>query len=273
MHRMLIVDDEESICFSMSEYFSMHGFDVHCAQNREEAEALLTENDYSIVIEDLRLGGIDGVEGLEIIEQARQMHPGTRIIVLTAYGSSEMEEVAKARGSDAFLRKPKPLSDVAQVVFGLLEISEDPAPRAVKPTSEEVESFLCSAQEREISDLPASEDTNPNQPDSRSRRLKRRRATVRSVVLPDAALPMSESCAQAERKWTQDATSNSTLIRRPIDMSNIKNFLRDEEGMELPEYAVAGALIVIGIVVAYTTLRTAISNALGRISGTLDNAS
>jgi CheY-like chemotaxis protein len=44
-----------------------------------------------------------------------------KIVVLTAYGSAEVEDEAKRCGADAFLRKPKPLSQVAQVVEGLLE--------------------------------------------------------------------------------------------------------------------------------------------------------
>ncbi len=120
MHKILVVDDEESICFSISEYFKMQGYEVDCAQKREEAEALLEKDGYSVVIEDLRLGGIHNAEGLEIVEFVRVRHPETRIIVLTAYGSSEMEAEARTRGAHAFLRKPKPLSEVAQVVFGLI---------------------------------------------------------------------------------------------------------------------------------------------------------
>ncbi len=98
----------------------MHGYQVHCAQRREEAEELLAGDGYSVVIEDLRLGGMNNTEGLDFVGYVRKRHPATRIIVLTAYGSSEMESEAKRRGADAFLRKPKPLSDVAQVVYGLL---------------------------------------------------------------------------------------------------------------------------------------------------------
>jgi CheY-like chemotaxis protein len=47
--------------------------------------------------------------------------PHARIIVLTAYGTAEMEEEALRCGADAFLRKPKPLSHVAQVIQGLID--------------------------------------------------------------------------------------------------------------------------------------------------------
>jgi DNA-binding NtrC family response regulator len=119
--RLLVVDDEESICFSMSEYFSLHGFKVDTARDVDEAEKLIATTDYKVVIQDLRLGTTRNPDGLEIIKQVHERNPETRIIVLTAYGSAEMEDEARRRGADAFLRKPKPLSQVAQVVQGLIE--------------------------------------------------------------------------------------------------------------------------------------------------------
>lgn len=121
MPRLLVVDNEESICFSMSEYFSLHGYVVDTALEREEARRLIEASDYEAVIHDLRLGATRGTDGLEITRMVRGQSPRTRIIVLTAYGSAETEEEARRSGADAFLRKPAPLSQVAQVVQGLIE--------------------------------------------------------------------------------------------------------------------------------------------------------
>lgn len=130
MPRLLVVDDEESICFSMSEYFSLHGFKVDTAREIEEAEKLVESTEYRVIIQDLRLGTTrNNPDGLNIIKLAHERHPETRIVVLTAYGSAEMEDEARRWGADAFLRKPKPLSQVAQVVQGLIE---SPAKQAVK---------------------------------------------------------------------------------------------------------------------------------------------
>ena len=118
---LLVVDDEESICFSMSEYFSQHGFKVDTAREMEEAEGLIKVTDYKVVIQDLRLGLARHPDGLEIIRLVHKRNPETRIIVLTSYGSAEVEAEARRAGADAFLRKPKPLSQVAQVVQGLIE--------------------------------------------------------------------------------------------------------------------------------------------------------
>jgi DNA-binding NtrC family response regulator len=128
--RLLVIDDEESICFSMSEYFSLHGYRVDTAQELDEAEKLIESREYKVVIQDLRLATTRNPDGLNIIKKIRGHNPQTRIIVLTAYGSSEMEDEARRCGADAFLRKPKPLSQVAQVVQGLIE---SPSKRAARP--------------------------------------------------------------------------------------------------------------------------------------------
>ncbi len=118
---LLVVDDEESICFSMSEYFSQHGFQVDTAREMEEAEGLIKATEYNVIIQDLRLGLARRSDGLDIIRLVHKRNPDTRIIVLTSYGTAEVEEEARRAGADAFLRKPKPLSQVAQVVQGLIE--------------------------------------------------------------------------------------------------------------------------------------------------------
>jgi two-component system NtrC family response regulator len=119
--RLLVVDDEESICFSMSEYFSLQGYKVDTASELEEAEKLLGATNYRVVIQYLRLSMTNSQDGLGMIKLIRAQNPQTRIVVLTAYGSAEVEDEARRCGADAFLRKPKPLSQVAQVVQGLIE--------------------------------------------------------------------------------------------------------------------------------------------------------
>jgi DNA-binding NtrC family response regulator len=117
---MLIVDDEESIRFAMSEYFKVHGYQVDCAQSVEEATALLGTGPYSVVIADLRLTGLGNMGGMEVIRSVRERHPKTPIIVLSAYRSPEIEAEIERHRVGAFVRKPKPLPDVAQIVFGMV---------------------------------------------------------------------------------------------------------------------------------------------------------
>ncbi len=117
--RLLIIDDEAAIRFALSDYFRECGWEVDAAAEKEEAEALLAHTEYAVVIADLRLTGIFGVEGLDIIELSRHLWPATRVVLLTGYGSPEIEAEARRRGADALLHKPLPLPELERVVSGL----------------------------------------------------------------------------------------------------------------------------------------------------------
>ncbi|HVR41832.1 MAG TPA: response regulator [Thermoanaerobaculia bacterium] len=117
---MLVIDDERTITHAIQSYFSRHGYHVDCAQELEEAEAMMANVHYDVVIADLRLTGVHGSEGLEIVRSVRERYPNTRVILLTAYGSPELEAVAVRYGVHSFLQKPKPLAELAQVVFSVV---------------------------------------------------------------------------------------------------------------------------------------------------------
>ncbi|MGH9908421.1 MAG: response regulator, partial [Pyrinomonadaceae bacterium] len=124
MPRILIVDNEEAVGCSMTEYFRLLGYQVDYARDRLEAEDCLAKRDYSVVIEDLWLSSNTNREGLDIVEFVHERYPSTQIIVLTARGSAEIEKEACRRGASAFLAKPKPLPEIAQVVSGLLNLRD-----------------------------------------------------------------------------------------------------------------------------------------------------
>ena len=118
--RILIVDDEECIVFAMRRYFQLRGFEVDSACELEEAQALVANVAYAIVIADLRLTGVHGAEGLELLAYVRERCPWTRTMLLTAYGSLDLEVAGRERGVDLVMRKPCPLPEVAQAVMSLL---------------------------------------------------------------------------------------------------------------------------------------------------------
>lgn len=118
--KLLIVDDEEAILFSLKIGFAKFGFDVDCAEESEEAEALLAHNIYLAVIADLNLTGTQVMEGLEFVRYAREISPTTRILIMTAFGTQEVKTEALKRGADKFLHKPQSLSAVTQIVMEML---------------------------------------------------------------------------------------------------------------------------------------------------------
>lgn len=119
--RILIVDDEELIVLAMRKYFQGLGYSVDAAHELEEAQALLATRRYDLVIADLRLTGIGGVEGLQIVSDIHQRCADTRVILLSAYGTPEIERESYNRGADAFLHKPKSMMEIASVAVNLLE--------------------------------------------------------------------------------------------------------------------------------------------------------
>lgn len=118
--RILVVDDEPSILFALEDFFSSLGYQVDCAAAADEAEALLAAHAYRLMIADLRLEGVRGTQGLDLAASARSVRPAMRIIVLTAYGTPEVEARARSCGADAFLHKPMPLPELAAIASSLL---------------------------------------------------------------------------------------------------------------------------------------------------------
>jgi DNA-binding NtrC family response regulator len=125
--KLLIVDNEDTILFAMQEYFSMLGYDVDCARHWTAAMGLLEGKSYAVVIADLRLTGSQTTEGFEIAEEVRKRGPSTPVILLTAYGSPQIEAEARTRGVHVLLHKPHPLPDIARIVLELCEREQYPA--------------------------------------------------------------------------------------------------------------------------------------------------
>ncbi len=118
--RILVVDDETAIVFALQEFLATNGYPVDCAAEKEEAEALILHRRYALVIADLRMTGSHGREGLDLVQSIKHSSPDTMVILLTAYGSPELEAEALRRGAAAFLHKPKPLLEIGELVSELL---------------------------------------------------------------------------------------------------------------------------------------------------------
>ena len=116
--RLMVVDDQEPILFAVQDYFTEHGWEVDCARELEEAEALADANKYDIVITDLHLSHFQGSEGLEIVSYIRA-HGDAKVIVFTAYGNDDIEQAALERGAHAFVEKTTSISEIARLVTEL----------------------------------------------------------------------------------------------------------------------------------------------------------
>ena len=98
MKRILIVDDELSIQESLKPLLESAEITVIGASSLDEAKALLDQSHFDLVLTDLRLTGTDGKEGLELITKVKQNMPETPVVLMTAFGSTEIEKEASPRG-------------------------------------------------------------------------------------------------------------------------------------------------------------------------------
>ena len=120
---MLLVEDEPVLLSALKKFFTREGFDVDCARELEEAEALIATTCYAVVIADLRLSGTYAVEGLAILRFVRSYSPATRSIILTAHTAPGIQRSARALGAEAFLPKPTPLSEIAATIHRVMAVA------------------------------------------------------------------------------------------------------------------------------------------------------
>jgi len=115
---ILIVDDERS----MREFLGIHlrraGHRVEAAPGGTEALATLKDHEFDVVITDLRMPDVDG---MVVLEQTKQLHPDTQVIVVTAFASTETAIAAMKAGAYDYLTKPFKIDEVSLVVDRALE--------------------------------------------------------------------------------------------------------------------------------------------------------
>jgi DNA-binding NtrC family response regulator len=119
--RVLFVDDEKSLLFAAREYLTQQGFEVECAQEWEEAQALLANATFDVVITDIRLTNLQGAEGLHVLDFIRHQRLGVPVVVLTAHASPAVEDEARRLGAQAIFCKPVPLPRLAAEITRLME--------------------------------------------------------------------------------------------------------------------------------------------------------
>ena len=101
--RILVVDDEEIIRYSLKNILNTHGFEVTDTGNAEDALKLLYDKAYHLVLTDLVL---EGMGGLELLENIKVISPKTLVIVITGYGSLKTAVLALRLGVYDYLLKP-----------------------------------------------------------------------------------------------------------------------------------------------------------------------
>lgn len=119
LKKVLIVDDEETLTWSMAKSLSKDKdkYEVMIANNGREALGLLKKGKIDLVISDIRMPDING---LDLLVRIKMEYPQTKVIIMTAYGSSDVQKEANRRGSLFYIEKPFEISDIRKIIIDLI---------------------------------------------------------------------------------------------------------------------------------------------------------
>jgi len=105
-NRILFVDDEKAFLIVSKKLLTRDWVEVHTAETKDEALAMIDENEYDVVITDIRLTGVFGKEGIDILRYVKEHKPQTHVILITGYGSPAIKKKAIALGAAYYFEKP-----------------------------------------------------------------------------------------------------------------------------------------------------------------------
>jgi DNA-binding NtrC family response regulator len=119
--KILIVDDERDICRALEFLLSREGYRVVTADNGQEALRKVEAEDFDLVITDMKMEGLDG---LQVLENSLAMRPNLIVVIMTAFASVESAVEAMKKGASDYLVKPFINEDVKMTVKRLLELKK-----------------------------------------------------------------------------------------------------------------------------------------------------
>ncbi len=111
--RVLLVDDEEELLSSLSPVLRRRGFMVEIAQSGDEALQLAGERNFDVIVLDIRMPGMDGIETLKRLREIKQ---NFEAIILTGHPSVKNAFESVKQGAAEYLTKPPNIDDLAELI-------------------------------------------------------------------------------------------------------------------------------------------------------------
>ncbi len=115
--KILVVDDEKSMREFLEIMLQKDGYQVICAEGGEEALAAIRREKFELLITDIRMKPIDG---LEVLRQCKAISPSTAVIIISAYASAETAVVAMKEGAYDYLPKPFKIDEMRTAITNAL---------------------------------------------------------------------------------------------------------------------------------------------------------
>ncbi len=118
MQTILVIDDKESELETMSDALSNQGYRLVSTSSGEEALKIMKEQPFDVILTDLKMPDVDG---MEILRTARAMDSQPQVIMITGYGSIDKAVEAMRAGAEDFIPKPIELAELREKVRKALE--------------------------------------------------------------------------------------------------------------------------------------------------------
>ena len=110
---ILILDDEPIVVKRLKQALEKAGYEVEAFTNSTDAFNRVKERDFDIVVTDLKMKGLDG---MQFLSQVKEMRPATEIIVITGFATMETAKESFQKGVFDFLAKPFKLGEILDTI-------------------------------------------------------------------------------------------------------------------------------------------------------------
>ena len=117
-YKILVVDDDPEMCGLLSDVLRGEGFSVFTRNESLEASRILKKEEFDVLITDLKMKGL---KGLDLLEEAKEVAPLTPVIIITAFGTIESAIQAMKMGAYDYLTKPFQMDEIVLTVKKALE--------------------------------------------------------------------------------------------------------------------------------------------------------
>jgi len=111
--RVLVVDDEGELAHTVVERLGIRGFEADAATSGAEALELVARSRYDVVVLDLKMPGLGGIE---VIDRLKEDHPELPVLLVTGHGSVEAAEEGMQAGACCYVMKPVDIEALAKMI-------------------------------------------------------------------------------------------------------------------------------------------------------------
>ena len=122
---ILLIDDDQLVLKTIARFLQMHGYKVEPVESGEEALKRVYESNFNLIITDIRMPGLNGIETIKRIRELNhvQNRPAVREIVITGYADSQIEQEAERLGIKDFIYKPFATTDFIKTIENNLDVN------------------------------------------------------------------------------------------------------------------------------------------------------